>query len=426
MNKRKVIASLLIAGGLASPLAYATDGYFAHGYGMKSIGMGGVGIALPQDALAAAINPAGMVMLGNRIDLGLNYFRPVRDAQTVGTAGGTGAYDQNLDGNGTTGFLIPEFGYNKMINPDTSLGVSVYGNGGMNTSYTTPVNLFGTSNAGIDMSQLFIAPTWAMKLNQTNAVGVSLNLAYQMFAADGAQNFTAPIGSPQQISSAPGNVTNVGYDHSTGWGLRFGWTGQVTPDVTLGATYQTKTKMSKFDMYRGFFAGQGSFDIPANYGIGLAFKTTPDITVAVDLEEIQYSGIASVANPLMPNLVSGNLLGTDGGAGFGWKDQTVFKLGVSYQYQPNLVLRAGYNHGTAVIPSSETLFNIFAPATVQDHLTLGTTWTLANQGELTVAYMHAFKDTINGSGSIPAMFGGGEANLSMYQDSLGVAYGWKM
>jgi long-chain fatty acid transport protein len=32
---------------------------------------------------------------------------------------------------------------------------------------------------------------------------------------------------------------------------------------------------------------------------------------------------------------------------------------------------------------------------------------------------------VNGSGSIPAAFGGGEANLRMYQNSLGVAIGWK-
>ena len=44
--------------------------------------------------------------------------------------------------------MIPEFGYNKMINPRLALGVSVYGNGGMNTSYTTPIPLFGTTKAG--------------------------------------------------------------------------------------------------------------------------------------------------------------------------------------------------------------------------------------------------------------------------------------
>lgn len=45
-----------------------------------------------------------------------------------------------------------------MVNNNTSLGVSVYGNGGMNTQYNN--NMFnGAGPAGINMSQLFIAPT---------------------------------------------------------------------------------------------------------------------------------------------------------------------------------------------------------------------------------------------------------------------------
>jgi long-chain fatty acid transport protein len=57
---------------------------------------------------------------------------------------------------------------------------------------------------------------------------------------------------------------------------------------------------------------------------------------------------------------------------------------------------------------------------------LGATWALSPATELTVGYMHAFKKKVNGSGSISPAFGGGEANLKMHQDSLGVAIGWKM
>jgi long-chain fatty acid transport protein len=40
--------------------------------------------------------------------------------------------------------------------------------------------------------------------------------------------------------------------------------------------------------------------------------------------------------------------------------------------------------------------------------------------------MHAFEKKVRGSGSIPGGFGGGGANLKMYQDSLGIAYGWQL
>jgi long-chain fatty acid transport protein len=127
--------------------------------------------------------------------------------------------------------------------------------------------------------------------------------------------------------------------------------------------------------------------------------------------------------------VLGNPLGSANGAGFGWKDVTVVKLGVSYDYTPDVTLRAGFNHSDQAIPSNQTFFNILAPATVQDHLTFGATWKTSTGGELSVAYAHGFKKTVNGANSIPPGnppgFGGGNANISLEENSLGVAYGWK-
>ena len=101
----------------------------------KTEGMGGAGIALPQDSLAAANNPAGMVMVGDRADVGLIWFKPIGSTEITGKSvpGENGTYD----GNGRSNFFIPSFGYNKMISADTSIGVSVFGNGGMNTQYNT-------------------------------------------------------------------------------------------------------------------------------------------------------------------------------------------------------------------------------------------------------------------------------------------------
>ena len=414
MKIKKIVVSLFAAGVMASPLAHATDGYFAHGYGMKAKGMGGVGIALPQDSLAAATNPAGMVMVGERVDLGIDWFKPTRSTELTGMGPISGTYD----GSGDSDFLIPEFGYNKMLSANSSIGISVYGNGGMNTKYQdmntrTGGAIFGTGDLGVDLMQLFISPTYAMKLNADNAIGISLNLAYQRFKMEGVQNFAG-------YSAAGGSLTNNGYDSSTGYGLRLGWTGQITPMVTLGATYQTKTRMGKFNKYAGLFAEQGDFDIPANYGVGIAAKLSDKTTVAVDIEQIEYSGVASINNPISNLLVLGNPLGSSNGAGFGWRDMTVFKLGVSHQYDSGLVVRAGYNSGRQPIPESETMFNVVAPGVIQDHLTLGATWTLPSKSELTIGYMHAFKKTVTGSGL------GAGFNLNMHQDSLGVGYGWKM
>ncbi|MGA7986315.1 MAG: outer membrane protein transport protein [Burkholderiales bacterium] len=416
---RKALISAAIAAAVAPGMALATDGYFSHGYGMKSKGMGGVGIALPQDALAPATNPAGLTMVGNRIDIGLDWFRPTRGADIVNNgAGMTGSYD----GNDATDFLIPEFGYSRMLNPDMAVGIAVYGNGGMNTKYNSSpfAAVGGTSPTGVDLTQLFVAPTVAYKVNANNSIGLSLNLAYQQFGLSGLQT-SAFAG----FSSDPTHFSDQGKDSSSGWGARIGWTGQISPTVTLGATYQTKTKMGKFDKYKGLFANQGEFDIPENYGIGIAVKATPSLTLAADVEQINYSKVAAVGDPI-DSLFTGKLFGSTDGPGFGWRDVTTLKLGASYQYRSDLVLRAGFQTLRQPIPENQTLFNILAPGVVEQHVTLGATWTLANNNELTLAYMHAFKKEVNGVNSIPLSFGGGEANLHMYEDSIGIAYGIKM
>ncbi|MBK9246500.1 MAG: outer membrane protein transport protein [Burkholderiales bacterium] len=408
---------------LATP-AQATNGYFSHGYGIKSIGMGGAGVALPQDAIAAAINPAGMAMLGNRIDFGLNYFRPIRESQLVGSPlpfNGT-----VYEGNESSNFFIPEFGYNQMLNSAMSLGVSVYGNGGMNTDYDKPFPLFGSTRPGVDLSQLFIAPTLGYKITPQHAVGISLNLAVQRFKAHGLENFTGDGSSPMapRFSMYPDKVTDNGNDWSYGVGVRIGYLGQFTPNLAVGLTYQSKTSMSELDEYKGLFAEQGGFDIPANYGIGVAFTPMTGLTLAFDVVRIDYSGIKSINNPLLPNLFQAPL-GTDGGAGFGWDDVTAYKLGVQYAINPQWTVRGGYNYGEQPIPQSETFFNFLAPGVVEDHWTLGATWTLANKSELSFAFMYAPTVEVNGVNSIPPAFGGGDINLKMKQYSFGVAYGWR-
>ena len=418
MKLKKLIGVLAFTGLAAPGMALATNGYFSHGYGMKAKGMAGVGIALPQDALAAATNPAGMAFVGDRLDVGVDWFRPIRDSELVPNLMPPMTGDFN--GSDQKNFFIPEFGYNKMLGWNMSLGVAVYGNGGMNTNYKDGIPAYDMMGrrAGVDLMQLFIAPTFAYKINKNHAVGVSLNLAYQRFKAYGLYNFTM---GPASIS--PTDLTNNGYDSSTGWGIKLGYTGNLTDAVTIGATYQSRTRMSKFSDYKGLFAEKGDFDIPENYGVGIAVKATPKLTIAADVQQINYGKIDSIANKVDCFFAGLCQLGANNGPGFGWRNMTVFKLGASYAWSDKLTLRAGVSTTNQPIPKSQTLFNMLAPGVVENHLTLGATWAVSPASELTLAYMHAFSKKVKGSGS--TMMPPVEANLKMYQDSLGIAYGLK-
>jgi len=399
----RCILLVLIVVTVAIP-ALATDGYFSTGCGMKQLGQGGAGVALPEDSLAAGTNPAGMVFVGDRFDLGLIFFRPIRSSSITGSqAPVDGSYDASRHKN----FFIPELGFNHLVSARRSLGVSICGNGGMNTSYTTPIPLLGDTRAGVDLEQLFVSPTAAFKLTSHQAVGIALNVGWQRVSVEGLQNFTAP-----GFSIDPANLTNRGYDASYGAGFRVGWTGEFGKFLNLGATFQSRTYMQKFSKYRGLFAQQGGFDIPANAAGGLALKPTEKVTVPFDVERVFYRQVNSIADPDSNQAP----LGVNNGPGFGWNDITVEKAGIDYKLRPTLTVRGGYNHSGLPFNSSQTFFNLLAPAVVQNHLTAGATVALYKGKEVNIAYQHAFERTLNGVNSIAPAFGGGEANLKMYQD----------
>ena len=355
-----------------------------------------------------------MVFVGDRFDFGMTWFRPIRGATITGNP----VSDGNFDGSRKKNFFIPELGYTHSFNPNLAIGVSIYGNGGMNTAYTTNIPLFSagptTFRAGVDLQQLFISPTIAFKANAHNAFGFSLNIGYQKFAAQGLENF-------EGVSEAPNNVTELGFSNSFGAGVRVGWIGTINQSLSVGATFQTKTYMQKLDKYKGLFAEQGGFDIPANVAGGVAFKIVPKVTVLFDVERIFYGQVNSIADadfPIPP------LLGANNGPGFGWHDITAEKLGFDFKLSPKLILRAGYNHSGLPFDASQNLFNVLAPAVVQEHVTAGASWGLQNGKEINIAYQHAFEKTLAGANSIPAGFGGGEANLRMYQDAIDLSFGW--
>lgn len=417
------------AAALAALPALATNGYFSDGYGLKAKGMGGASMALAQDSLGGANNPASMVWAGSRMDLGADVFMPRRHAER------SGAGFPTLNGrveSGRNAFLIPEFGYNRVMNDRLSLGVTVYGNGGMNTSYPQgnfncgggPANMLcGSGDLGVDLMQLIVAPTAAYKVHPQHSVGASLLLGYQRFKAKGLQAFDNAPGFPP-FTQSPGSVTNRGSSTSTGAGVRLGYFGRLSDMVSVGASYSPKMRMSEFDEYKGLFAEGGGFDIPANYGAGIAISPLPDWTVALDYQRIKYSGVPSVGSPSLPVAP----LGAANGPGFGWRDIDVFKLGVAWRMNSQLTLRAGFNRGQNPISPADVTFNILAPGVMTTHYTLGFTYALSKDSELTGAFMLAPRRSVTGGSLFNGVMGpgaGGNETISMRESSVGLGWSWK-
>ena len=439
MNSTTLRAGALAAGLLVPVFAMATDGYFAHGYGMKSLGMGGAGVAVAQEPFGGAVNPAAMGFLDSQWQVGIEYFSPDRSASR------TGSGPANVDGSVTSdksSFFIPEFGINWALSPTLAAGVTVYGNGGMNTDYPGgqipaqsacaqfnpapgPYNLLCGNNAlGVDLQQLMVAPYLSWKFHPDHALGIAPILAFQIFKAYGVQAFDNPM-----LSTSPGNVTNRGHDNAFGFGARVGYMGNFGP-VSVGAAYQTKVAMDEFGDYAGLFAQAGSFDIPASVLVGASWRPIPQLLLALDWERIYYSDVAAVANPsaligacaMMG--VRDACLGGSNGAGFGWQDVDVWKVGVQYALDDRWTLRAGYNHSDNPIQPADVTFNILAPGVMTNHYTLGASYALDKHAEVTGFAMYAPSVSVTGT-SLLVGFGAPPTTtetIQMKEWAIGFAY----
>jgi long-chain fatty acid transport protein len=382
-------AATALLAGLAAP-ALATNGYFAHGYGTQYKGIAGAGVALHLDTLAAATNPAAMAFVGDRFDLSLSAFSPDRYYTVTGNPSGypgTFGLTPGEVRSDSRLFPVPALGANWRVGEDGSLGVSVYGNGGMNTNWPT-ATFYASNPTGVNLDQIFVAPTYAHKFAGRHALGLTAIGALQWFKAEGVASFA-------DFSSSPSNLSDNGYSYAVGGGLRVGYLGEWSRYLSLGASYQTKIAMGRFEKYAGLFADRGAFDVPASWTAGVALHPAENVDLAVDVQQILYSKVASVGNPLLPNLMQAPL-GADSGAGFGWKDVTAVKAGVQVRAGHGWTLRGGWSHCGQPVPESEVLFNILAPGVVENQLTLGFSKVLSDTQQISFAVMRAFQAKVTG------------------------------
>ncbi len=401
-------AACLVSGALA-PSAEATEGYFALGYSAAQRGQAGAGIAHAFDAMSATSNPANAASVGKEMSMGIEAFIPLRGY----TGTGTFFVPSGKVESGHKVFPVPNFGYNMPLDNGNVLNFAAYGNGGMNTSYPTGLagcgSVYCGGKAGVDLSQLFVSVTYAGKAGDLSW-GISPTFAYQRFEARGLGAFGA-------ISTDPANLTNRGHDGSTGFGLRAGLRYDLSDQFSVGITGQTKFNMSKFKKYAGLFANGGEFDIPAMVGVGMAFKPQPNLTLMLDYQKIFYSGIPAISN-------AGNSgpLGAPNGAGFGWDDVDVVKLGVEWQQSPEMIWRAGYAYASNPVGTEDVTLNIIAPGIVRHHFTVGGTRKFSDRDSLDFALVYVPTASISGPEVTPAGPTPGQVKLEMEQFSLSV--GW--
>ena len=464
MKIRVLAAATALCCSATLPLAHATNGYMPHAFTPIAKGMGGAGeAALPQDALSMVGNPAGPARVDRRLDVSASWFSPRRSYEGAGTGvvntpmGPGFAFPVGGGANGTgevnsekNNFIIPSVGYVHPLTDKSAIGIALFANGGMNTTYSasdttggvgtmggaTPMFGDGNGDAGINLEQMGLSLGYAQDVSDTVSLGASALVGYQRFSAEGLglfQNFGMVTPGEE------GKLTDNGTDSAWGYGFQVGGLWDVNPMLTLGASYRTKTYMQKFDKYSGLFANGGEFDVPALGAIGAAIRPHDRLTIALDIQHIWFSDVDSVGNDnllaqkcnqMMGGVDTSYCLGGSNGAGFGWKDTTVFKVGVQYEVDDRLTLRAGYSKGNQPIEESQLAFNVLAPAVIEEHWSIGGTYALNKRVDLGVWGMYSPEYSITGGGNpmtdASAFWSAGEApTIKMRQYEVGVHFAWK-
>ena len=419
--RSKYPAAWLVLFALAPFQAGATLGVFEHGAGIKSMGDGGISYVAPEETTAIAANPASAIVLGRRFDLGMDLIMPDARASIFGNSLGP---DQTNDSNVHHYYPIPQGGITLPLSDRWSAGASVYA-GGLGPDYSSspyarfasPTNASQSQSASLTLKITGLSLVLANAIRPGQALGLALNIQHEAVNVKGLAPFEA-------FSQSPGNVTDNGKHGALGGSITAGWTGTITPWMSGGVSYRSKSWSRHIEAYSGLLPDAGLLELPAIYGAALALTPLPKLQIAIEFQRADYGSRHAFGNGV-EELGQGKLLGSADGPGFGWGDQNAYKLGLSYQLTPSLRLRGGYVYNTLNFAPSETLFNLLAPATLKNHYTAGATWAFRNRYELSGYAALAPRHQISGLNSIPPTLDGGEANVSNELFMVGLSLGWR-
>ena len=358
MKKNMKIVTALMAIGLVSPMAYATNGDQMMAVGSQSSALGGTGVANYMGADSAWANPAMLgKSKGSEVVGGIVLFKP-----TVTNSGMTGA---EATSTANTSY-IPDVSYSSRISDSLSYGVAMAGIAGMGVDYTDSATHVKAKTA---LSILRVLPTIAY--NQENyGIGFSPVLQYGSLMIS-YNNFNGTSGGPYNA----GQSSNT----STGFGASLGGYYNVTPAVVVAASYQSAIDMKYGTQLSGAGNGFGlcqpaggtctgaapfgdTLAQPAEMKAGVAY-TMSDITLTADYKSIQWSSATGYKD-------------------YNWKDQTVVAIGAKYAGN-GFWVGAGYNqaddpiaeHATGASVYRDAAVNFFNnmmfPGIVKNSMTLG-------------------------------------------------------
>lgn len=415
-NSPRILIGLgLIVALLWSTSARAQFGLQLSGLGPINRSMGGASTAAPIDSAGALYwNPAAITDLpSNEMEFGLGIFIPRTTLTSSLPASSVqpGVPSTNLAGhtggnNGT--FLLPSVGL--VYTPENSpwtFGLGLYEIGGFGVNYPVdsrnPV-LNPRSPYGIGVGPLYtqlqvlqIAPTLAVKLTDTLAIGAAVDIDSGSLMIDPAL-FSNPSLVQTPIGPAPSypSATNGRYRVGAGFHVGIYWNPNDT--WSFGASYKSQQWFEKYTYNEINIAGQGvspqfHLDLPMFVSVGAAYKGIDRLLIAADFRFVDYRDISGLRS------TGFNQRGAL--EGLGWQNLFGLSLGAQYLLTDALSVRAGYTFALNPVGGADTMYNLGSPTIIQHSLALGASYNVTQKFKLSVAYAHDFQSSTEGPIILP-------------------------
>jgi long-chain fatty acid transport protein len=431
-SPRTGLAALTLALAAFVPVAHATNGYQLIGVGAYQKSLGGAVTANPGSAMTAVANPAGIARIGRRADFSMEAFMPGREVDFSRLGGAS--EDSSVDLYG-----IPAIGWTAPVHDDSPIyfGGGMYGTSGMGVDYpsTQAMPAMGPNPAMYwdgysSISFWQMAPALGWNVNDRLTLGAAVLIDYQSVAfKQRMMADTDANGSGDRVMS---NFDLSRGASAFGLGFSLGGVYEVHPKLTLGAYYKSEQAfdpleynlsegdITAFDPSTGTSialpAGRYELDLdyPQQASFGLAARPTETLTVSFDLRWIEWSATMNKLSVKGP--------GVDMPMDPGWKDQTVYALGLAWAATERLNLRAGYNYAEAPFDEDKVSRNLILPAIVEEHYTVGADYRFNGHWDLGFHYMLVPEKRMRAP-SDDAMMPGAEIALS--ERSLGINIGYR-
>jgi len=381
------VASLALFLAAMGGGVHATEGVNLIGMGPIQKSLGGAGVASVKNSSWVLLNPASLTELDRQFSSSMHLLMPTRSLDSSPAFGSL--TDKSTD---DSVYLIPTFSAKLGEWLGVHWGVGFFGSSGMGTDYDNArIPYFGgDSSAQYGVGKLVLAG--AVDLGDGWSVGAGPVVVLSRIRTD-MFNGVAPSADD--------------WDYAWGIGYSVGvlkrW-----DRLSIGLSYLSEQRQEVWDKYTDLM--HKPLSLPEQVQVGISYAVTESLEVMLDYRFVHWSGVPQWGDE--PNA-----------GGFGWDDQHCVKLGVEWEANEDLTLRAGVSYGKSPIDSSAVFANGLFPAIMETHVALGFTYRWSEKLDLHATYVHAFYNSLTDDGSQMGGMGKG-TSFSMYQNgvSAGMTY----